>query len=154
MIHSLFADPNHRSIKRWIQRHYGTRFAIDDASGTAMDFGHLLKICHCKNIVEGVVNVFKNMAEFFAQYINKDGFDFSGLVGGIIKKAVFGLLKALLIAAPVFAAGIFAFSAAKHIAKTMLLPKAEAFAMQMFAKGGDLAKKVANTAMGFVQSNR
>ena len=98
-------------------------FAIDDASGTAMDFGQTVKkyVPLVKNIVEGVVNVFKNMAEFLAQYINKDGFDFSGLVGGIIKKAVFGLLKALLIAAPVFAAGIFAFSAAKHIAKTMLL---------------------------------
>ena len=154
--YSLFADPEITGALRDgfkdIMEIFG--FAIDDASGTAMDFGQTVKkyVPLVKNIVQGVVNVFKNMAEFFAQYINKDGFDFSGLVGGIIKKAVFGLLKALLIAAPVFAAGIFAFSAAKHIAKTMLLPKAEAFAMQMFAKGGDLAKKVANTAMGFAQS--
>ena len=48
--------------------------------------------------------------------------------------------------------GIFVLPAAKHIAKTMLLSKAEAFAMQMFAKGGDLLKRLPNTAMGFAQS--
>lgn len=154
--YSLFADPEITGALRDgfkdILEIFG--FAIDDTSGAAMDFGKVVKqyVPMVKSVVQGVVNVFKNMAEFFAKYINKDGFDFSGLIGGLISKAVFGLLKAILLAAPIFAAGLFAFSAGKHIAKTMIMPQAEGFAKAMFAKSGDLAKNVANTAMGFAKS--
>ena len=159
--YSLFADPEVTgALRDGLHEILGIfGFALDDVGGSAMDFGEVVKdmVPTIKGVIDGIVGVVKNIAGFFAQYMGKgeDGelfFDFGGLISGMIGKAIGAMFKALIIAVPLFAAGLFAFSAAKHIFKTTIMPQAQTFAMSMFSKGADVAKNVANTALGFAKS--
>ena len=129
-------------------------FATDSVGNKAMDMGKTIEkyVPIVTSVVKGVVNTMKSLAEFFAQYINADGFDFSGLIGGMLSKALVGILKGLLIAVPLFIAGIFALGKAKMLFATTLQPAAEMFAKKMFHGAGGVAKKVGTMALGMMSS--
>ena len=129
-------------------------FATDGVGNKAMDMSKAVEkyVPIVKSVVEGVVNVFKNVASFFAEYINADGMDFGGLISAMLGKALKGIVKSLLYAVPGFIMAIFAVGYAKNLFATVLQPKMTQFMDGLFKGAGKMAGSVANKMKGFLSN--
>ena len=129
-------------------------FATDGVGNKAMDMSKAVEkyVPIVKSVVEGVVNVFKNVASFFAEYINADGMDFGGLISAMLGKALKGIVKSLLYAVPGFIMAIFAVGYAKQLFSSVLQPKMTQFMDGLFKGAGKMAGSVANKMKGFLSN--
>jgi len=127
-------------------------FTTDSVGSKAMDMSKTIEkfVPIVKSVVQGMVNVFKDVAEFFAKYINADGMDFGGLISAMLGKALKGIVKSLLYAIPTFILAIFAVGYAKSIFASVLLPKMTSFMDGLFAGAGKTAGSLAERTKGWL----
>jgi hypothetical protein len=147
--YSLFADPE---IMKVIEEGMSDIFklfgmGIDDLSGSAMNAGDMVKsmVPAVKSFVGFIVDIGKDIAGFFAKFKTDEGFDFGGMIDGLIGKATGLLFKGLATFVGVWLGATWA----THYAKTILGPRILTFAKGMFAKHGPAAMQLAKNALNY-----
>jgi hypothetical protein len=147
--YSLFADPE---IMKVIEEGMSDIFklfgmGIDDLSGSAMNAGDMVKsmVPAVKSFVGFIVDIGKDIAGFFAKFKTDEGFDFGGMIDGLIGKATGLLFKGLVTFVGVWLGATIA----THYAKTVLGPQILTFAKGMFAKHGPAAMQLAKNALNY-----
>ena len=153
---SLFADPEiTKALTDGFKEILGVfGMGVDDTGKVAQDMGKTVKkfVPIVKNLVTGAVTLVKDLLEYFKGFMGDDGFDFSGLIGDLIGKALGAAVKGLLFAIPSFALALFGLAVAKTAVTNFLMPQIQSFTSALFSKGSELAKKVGETALGFAKS--
>ena len=150
--YSLFADPE---IMKVIEEGMSDIFelfgmGVDDLAGSAMDAGGMVKsmVPAVKSFVGFIVDIGKSVAGFFAQFKSEEGFDFGGMIDGLIGKATGLLFKGLV----TFVGVWLGLTWATHYAKTILGPRILTFAKGMFAKHKGPAMAMAKNALEYTKT--
>ena len=147
--YSLFANPEvMKVIEEGMSEIFGMfGMGVDDLSGAAMGSADMVSgmIPAIKSFVGFVVDIGKDIAGFFAQFKTDEGFDFGGMIDGLIGKATGLLFKGLVTFVGVWLGATIA----THYAKTVLGPQILTFAKGMFAKHGPAAMQLAKNALNY-----